>query len=143
MSDSAGTPQQYEAVVLVGRAIRSGKASGVALVSPEPIGLLGGIDPDSGLLVERGHALHGESVAERVLVFPTGKGSTVGSYTLLRLVRNGRAPAAIINAESEPIVAIGAVLADIPMVDQIDISLIATGDLVTVDGQRVEVRHGS
>jgi len=139
MSETAGPEPPNRHLVLHGRAVRKGTARGVALVSPEPIGLLGGVDPDTGVIIERGHALQGECVSERVLVFPTGKGSTVGSYTLLRLVRSGKAPAAIVNAESEPIVAIGAVLADIPMIDQIDINLISTGDMVAVDGERVEI----
>jgi len=77
-------------------------------------------------------------VAGRVLVFPTGKGSTVGSYTLYRLAKKGLAPAAIINAQSEPIVAVGAIISDIPMVDQVDIGQIATGDPVSIEGEVVK-----
>ncbi|MFZ2488423.1 MAG: DUF126 domain-containing protein [Anaerolineae bacterium] len=124
---------------LQGRVIRAGHAAGVALVSPAPIGFLGGVDPDSGVVVEPNHPLQGQSVAGRVLVFPTGKGSTVGSYTILRLARNGVAPAAIINADSEAIVAVGAIIADIPMVDQIAINLIRDGDWVVVDDDCVEI----
>lgn len=122
-----------------GRVIRPGKAEGEALVSPEPIGFLGGVDPETGWVVEPGHPLEGQSVAGKILVFPTGKGSTVGSYTLYRLARNGLAPAAIINRESEPIVAIGAIMADIPMVDQVPIEEIRTGQRVLVDGEWVWV----
>ena len=104
----------------------------MALVSPEPIGFLGGIDPETGVVIEKGHSLQGHSIAGRVLVFPTGKGSTVGSYTLYRLVRNNVGPAAIINAQSEAIVAVGAIISNIPMVDQVDIAQIRTGDQVTV-----------
>jgi hypothetical protein len=111
----------------------------VALVSPEPLGFLGMVDPESGVVVEPGHPLQGESVAGRVLVFPTGKGSTVGSYTIYRLAKAGQAPAAMINAESEPIVAVGAIISDIPMVDRVDIGQIQTGDLVSVDGETVTV----
>lgn len=124
-----------------GRVIRAGRAEGRALVSPAPIGFLGGVDPDSGVVVELNHPLHGQSVAGRVLVFPTGKGSTVGSYTILRLARNRVAPAAMINAESEAIVAVGAIIADIPMVDQVAIGLIRDGDWVVVDGASVEIRQ--
>lgn len=122
---------------LRGRVIKAGSAEGLALVSPEPIGFLGGIDPETGLVVERGHALEGQSVAGRVLVFPTGKGSTVGSYTLYWMARAGTAPAAIVNSRSEAIVAVGAIMAGIPMVDEIDIGLIQTGDRVRVDGERL------
>ncbi len=124
---------------LQGRVIRAGKASGRALVSSEPIGFLGGVDPDSGVVVEPNHPLHGQSVAGRVLVFPTGKGSTVGSYTILRLARNGAAPAAMLNAQSEAIVAVGAIIGDIPMVDQLPVQLIQDGDWVEVDGATVVV----
>lgn len=68
-----------------------------------------------------------------MLVFPTGKGSTVGSYTLYRLAQSGLAPAAIVNAESEAIVAVGAIISGIPMMDQVDIAQIQTGDNLTVD----------
>ena len=74
-----------------------------------------------------------------MLIFPTGKGSTVGSYTLYRLAQNGVAPAAIINAESEPIVAVGAIISDIPMVDQVDITQLSTGDIVVVEDGMVQV----
>jgi len=128
-------------LALTGRVIKAGRARGVALVSPEPIGFLGGVDPDSGIVVEPGHPLEGESVAGRVLIFPTGKGSTVGSYTLYRLARNGVGPAAIINAESEPIVAVGAIISDIPMVDQVDIAQLSTGDIVVVEDGIVQVER--
>lgn len=124
---------------LSGRIIKDGQASGIALVSPEPIGFFGMVDPDTGIITEQGHPLCGQSVAGRVLVFPTGKGSTVGSYSLYRLAKAGRSPAAIINAESEPIVAVGAIISDIPMVDQIAIDLIRTGDHVVLEGDRVVV----
>ena len=80
-------------------------------------------------------------MAKRVLVFPTGKGSTVGSYTLYRMAKAGTAPAAIINAESEAIVAVGAIISDIPMVDQVEIAQIRTGDQVSIDGGRVKVNR--
>lgn len=126
---------------LRGRAIKAGIAAGIALVSPEPIGFLGGVDPETGIVVEPGHPLEGQCVAGRVLIFPTGKGSTVGSYTLYRMARAGTAPAAIVNAESEAIVAVGAIIGGIPMVDQVDIAQISTGDRVRIDGNRVMVER--
>jgi len=114
--------------------IRSGRAEGEALVSPEPIGFLGGVDPDTGVVIEPGHPLAGQCVAGRVLVFPTGKGSTVGSYTLYRMAHNGVAPAAIVNREADPVVAVGAIIADIPMLDQVDLSLFRSSDWVQVQG---------
>ena len=129
--------------IMRGRVIKSGRAAGPALVSREPIGFLGGVNPDTGVVLEPGHPLHGRSVAGKVLVFPTGKGSTVGSYTILRLARGGHAPAAMVNAQSEAIVAVGAIIADIPMVDQVDIALIQDGDWVTVEDDVVTVSRAS
>ena len=128
-------------LTLHGRVIRAGQADGVALVSPAPIGFLGGVDPDTGIIIEPNHPLRGECVAGRVLVFPTGKGSTVGSYTILRLAKAGKAPAAMINRESEAIVAVGAIISDIPMVDQVDVDLICSGDRVRVDGGAVTIER--
>jgi len=123
-------------LVLEGRVIKEGEADGPALVSPEPIGFLGGVDPDTGVVREKGHPLEGQSVAGRVLVFPRGKGSTVGSYVIYALAQNGVAPAAMVLADCEPIVALGAVMAGIPVVDRVDLSAIHTGD-------RVRVRAGT
>lgn len=125
--------------VLTGRVIKDGRVAGEALVSLEPIGFLGGVDPETAIVIEQGHALQGECVAGKVLVFPTGKGSTVGSYTLYRLARAGLAPCGIINAESEPIVAVGAIISEIPMVDRVDVAQIQTGDWVELDGERIIV----
>jgi hypothetical protein len=124
---------------LKGRIIRNGTAEGIALVASDPIGFLGGIDPLTGIVVEPGHPLEGACVSGRVLVFPSGKGSTVGSYTLYRMARAGTAPLAIINSESEAIVAVGAIIGDIPMVDQVDITKIETGDRVRLVGGCIEV----
>jgi len=125
--------------LLAGRVIKAGRAEGVALVSTEPIGFFGMVDAETGTVIEKGHPLAGQFIAGRVLVFPTGKGSTVGSYSLYRLAKAGLAPAAIVNAESEPIVAVGAIIGDIPMVDRVDITQIHTGDWVSVDNEQVTV----
>jgi predicted aconitase with swiveling domain len=128
-----------ESVTLKARVIKAGQAAGPALVSPAPIGFLGGVDPDTGVVLEPGHPLQGQSIAGKVLVFPTGKGSTVGSYTILRLARGPARPLAFVNAESEAIVAVGAIIGDLPMVDQVDIGRIRTGDWVSVDGEDVTI----
>lgn len=124
---------------LTGRVIYKGNAEGVALVTSQPISFYGGVDPDSGKVIERGHELQGESVKERVLVFPHGKGSTVGSYILYRLSKNGMAPSAIINKECETIVAVGAIISGIPCVDKIDISEIRSNTKVRIDGATVQL----
>jgi predicted aconitase with swiveling domain len=124
-----------------GRSIARGSGSGPLLISPAPISFLSGVDPDTGIIVEKGHPLNGKSIAGTVLAFPYGKGSTVGSYVLYALSRNGHAPAAIINAEAEAIIATGAIIGEIPMVDRLDIPLdkLRDGARVTVNGDLGEV----
>ncbi|MAE70729.1 MAG: hypothetical protein CME06_09700 [Gemmatimonadetes bacterium] len=124
-----------------GRIVYDGVAEGPALVSTEAIGFYGGVDPDTGRIVEAGHPLEGSSVAGKVLVFPQGKGSTVGSYTLYRLRKNGVAPSAMINEECETVVAVGAIISEIPCVDQISLERIRSGDLVRVRGSEVMVER--
>jgi hypothetical protein len=124
---------------LRGRAIYEGSAAGAALVSSSPMSFYGGVNPDTGEIMERGHELEGRSLKGRVLVFPYGKGSTVGSYILYRLKKNGAAPCAIINAKCETIVAVGAIISGIPCVDMIDISKIRPNARVRVSGSSVEL----
>jgi hypothetical protein len=121
--------------------ISPGKVRGEAIVSKAPLSFYGGIDPKTGIVIEKGHELEGKSVNGKVLVFPSGKGSTVGSYVIYGLKKNGVAPAAIVNKETETIVATGVILAGIPCVDKIDIDKIKTGDMLAVDadGGTVEV----
>ena len=94
---------------------------------------LGGVDTSNGIVLDPACTLIGESVRGRILCFPFGIGSTVGSYAMYQLKLNKVAPRAIINRSAEPIVATGAIMSDIPMVDNIDISLISNGDRVTVN----------
>ena len=117
-----------------GRKIYAGQATGEALVSSMGISFFGGVDPESGVVVERDHELEGQSIAGKVLVFPTGKGSTVGSYTPYRLKRAGNGPIAIINAECETITAVGCIIAEIPCVDQVPINELRSGQWIKVDG---------
>ena len=119
---------------LRGRQIYSGQAGGEALVTRMGISFFGGVDPQTGVVMERGHALEGQSIAGKVLAFPTGKGSTVGSYTLYRLKRAGVAPAAILNVECETITAVGCIISEIPCLDQLAIDKIKNVDWVIVDG---------
>lgn len=112
-----------------GRSISNGKAKGEVLKLEEPLSFLGGVDGATGdLRVRDGN------VAGKILVFPKGKGSTVGSYVMYDLMVHGKEPAAVINESAETIVATGAVISSIPMVDRIpSIRLFEDGDIVTVD----------
>jgi uncharacterized protein len=122
-------------MILHGRKISTGIATGEALVTSMGISFYGGVDPETGKVVEKGHELEGQSIAGKILVFPTGKGSTVGSYTLYRLKKAGLAPAAIVNAEAETITAVGCIISDIPCVDKIAINQLKTGMSLQVDGE--------
>jgi predicted aconitase with swiveling domain len=129
-------------IMIKARSISNGKASGEALISNEPIGFLGGVDPETGVVIEKGHCLEGKSIVGKVLVFPNGKGSTVGSYVMLQLAKNGKAPAAIINVSAEPIIVVGAIISKIPMVDKPDrdsYSTLKNGQRVEVDGTKGEI----
>ena len=127
---------------LEGRRIYKGIAEGEAIVTRDGISFYGGVDPDTGRVVEVGHELEGQSVAGKVLVFPTGKGSTVGSYTMYRMMKNNRAPAAIVNEQIDTIIAVGCIISEIPCVDKIDIGNIKTGQRLVVNGSEgtVEVK---
>jgi len=120
---------------LKGRPIVEGLARGKALVSEKPLSFLGGVDPNTGMVVEKDHDLRGKNVKDRILCFPNGHGSTVGSYVLYSLAKKGVSPKAIVNITADPVVVAGAVIAEIPMIDHIDISRIKTGDIVEVDGE--------
>ena len=116
-----------------GRTISPGKAEGEAIVTTEPIGFYGGIDINTGIVIDKDHPLEGKSVTGKILVFPCGKGSTVGSYVIYGLKKNNVAPAGIINKETETIVATGVILAGIPCVDKIEIEKIKDGDKIILN----------
>jgi predicted aconitase with swiveling domain len=117
---------------LKGRIIYKGKAEGDALATSMPISFYGGVDPNTGTVIEKGHELQGISIKGKILVFPTGKGSTVGSYTLYRMKKNGTAPAGIINRECETVVAVGVIISEIPCIDKIDTSKTKTGQRIQI-----------
>lgn len=123
-------------ITIQARGISAGIGSGAVLVSSEPISFLSGVDPETGIVIESGHPLEGQSIAGKVLAFPYGKGSTVGSYVIYALRRNNVAPSAIINTEAEPIIAVGAILAEIPMVDRPETAIndMEDGASASVDG---------
>lgn len=127
-----------------GRGVTEGEVEGEILVSNEPIGFYGAVDIETGEFIEEGHELEGENISDKVLVFPKGKGSTVGSYVLYGLAKNGNAPAAIVNGETETIVATGCILGEIPCVDGLDVSLERFEDKqqvkVDADGGKVEIK---
>ena len=129
------------------RTISRGCAEGQVLITRDPISFLGNVDPKTGKVVDANHELFGQSIKDKVLVFPHGKGSTVGSYVIYQLFKNGAAPAAMINLESEPIVAVGAIISAIPLVDRLEndpYSVLSNGMFIKVNSSEgyVEVPEG-
>lgn len=126
-------------IKMKGRLISKGYGEGEALVCSQPIGFNFGIDTDSGVINEYNHELYGQSIKDKVLVFPHGKGSTGGSYVVYQLQKNGTGPRAIINLNTETIIAVGAIIGGLPVVDQLDqnpLEVIKTGDYVKVDADK-------
>ncbi|MEM0475203.1 MAG: DUF126 domain-containing protein [Candidatus Norongarragalinales archaeon] len=117
------------------RTISKGVAEGELLVSQKPLSFYGGVDPNTGVVTDNESDIKGQSISGKILVFPNGKGSTVGSYTLYRLKKNGKAPAAIINGECETICAVGGIISEIPLVDKPEggLAQFKTGARVKVD----------
>lgn len=130
-------------MIIRGRGIAKGIASGEILVSIAPLSFLSGVNPDTGVIIEQGHPLRGTSITGKVLVFEYGKGSTVGSYVLYALSRNGHAPAAIVNGEAEPIIVVGAIISGIPMIDRLEVPIncLRTGTRATVNGDTGELDY--
>ena len=99
------------------RTISKGEASGELIVSTEPLSFLGGVDPNTGEVIDPNHELKGKSIKDKILFIPGGKGSTVGSYVIFQMKKNKVSPSAVICLSAEPIIATGAIMSDIPMVD--------------------------
>ena len=124
---------------LKARAISPGSGEGTARVSPAPFSFVGGADPATGAVLDDATGFRGERLAGRVLAFPHGKGSTVGSYVLYGLAKRGLGPAAVVNERAETIVATGAILGGVPIVDGVDLGGFAPGDRGHVDADRMTV----
>ena len=124
-----------------GRTISKGYAEGEALVSSNNISFLGAVDVETGMVVADDIDIAGKSIKNKILVFPSGRGSTVGTYVLLRMKKKNTAPKAIVNVETEPIIAVGAILAEIPLIDKLTfkselinpLKYIKSGDYIVVN----------
>ncbi len=117
------------------RVISRGEAEGEVIVSKKKFSFLGDVDPDTGIVVANDSDIAGESIAGKIFIFPSGRGSTVGTYVLLRMKKAGTAPKAIINLETEPIIAVGAIISGIPLLDKPEVDpteIIKSGDCVKI-----------
>lgn len=122
--------------ILKGRIISKGYAEGEALICHEPIGFNFGIDVKDGTITEHGHELENKSIKDKILIFPNGKGSTGGSYLVYQLAKYKTGPKAMINLETETIIAVGAIMGGMPVIDKLEqnpLEVIKDGDYLKVD----------
>ena len=121
------------------RGISPGRATCEVLLCGKPIGFNFGFDCTTGTVIEHNHELNGVSIKDKILVFPHGKGSTGGSYVIYQLAKMGTGPKAIINLTTETIIACGAIMSGLPVVDSMKedpYKLLKNGDIVTVDADK-------
>ncbi len=132
-----------------GRGVTPGYGEGKALTSKKPFMFAHGVEPRTGEIIDIRSDLLGENIKGKVLIFPFGKGSTTGSAWFLETIRQGNGPSAVINVETESIIASAIVMArllygiTIPLVDRLekDISEMVTKDtIIQVNGDTGEIR---
>jgi uncharacterized protein len=88
-----------------------GEAEGAVMRWSTALSFWGGLDVASGRVIDRSHPAFGAVVSGRVLVMPSGRGSSSASSVLAEAIRCGTAPAAIVLALADPIIAVGAIVA--------------------------------
>jgi uncharacterized protein len=126
------------------RLLVPGSARGEAVVLEEPLSLWGGMDPATGRVIDRRHPQLGRELAGKVLVMPSGRGSSSSSSILAEAIRAGTAPAAVLLHEPDPIIVLGAVVAEelygrsIP-VGVVSSGAIGDGDVVEIDGSTIRL----
>ncbi len=115
-----------------GNAIMEGVAEGEVLYTEESISFFGGVDMKTGKIIQKEHELKGQSIKDKILIFPKGSGSTVGSYVIYGLKKYNTAPKAMILENAETIICTGAILAKIPCMDGVDIKSLKDAEKVKV-----------
>ena len=123
-----------------GRVLVAGSGQGVALVLDEPLSFWGGLDIESGRVIEERHPQAGASLAGTVLVMPSGRGSSSSSSVLAEALRRGTGPAAILLAQPDEIIVLGALISNLldgsrfPVIElgRADYASIRTGAAMTV-----------
>ena len=123
-------------MVLKGNCVNRGKAEGEAIVIKTPFSFLGELNADTGKIASPFHEQFGHSIENKVLVIPTGKGSSMGPIIGWYAMKANNNPTAIVCVEAESIIASVAITSNIPMVDKLDknpLDVIKSGDYVKVD----------
>ena len=128
-----------------GRSIYGGLAEGEALVTKQGVSFLGGVDPETGQITEVDHELYGKTVAGKILVLPSLKGSAGGMWIIIRLTIRGRGPKAIVVSKADTILVGSVIMAGIPTIDSLSVDpcdAFKNGDLLRVNGEKGTVEMG-
>jgi len=130
---------------LEGLRLTEGAACGRLLILTAPLSFYGGVDPETGVLVQAGHPQHGACLRGRILALPHTSGSTVGSWTLLRMARLGTAPAAIVSAAADAVLVTGTLAGGIVHLDGITVNAALDGcdAVIPEEGEWLEVTDGA
>lgn len=94
-----------------GTPLVAGRAAGTPLVLDDPLSFWGGVDASTGIIIDVHHPQAGAHLADRILVLPTGRGSSSSSSVLAEIIRHRVGPAAVVLASPDPIIAIGSLVA--------------------------------
>lgn len=127
---------------LKGRAINRGTVKAKAVVLDVPFSFIGDFDPDTGKLAIEGHPLCGESLANKILVCPTGKGGTIAPFIAYQAWQKGNAPAGILCEKAEPLFCESAIAINIPILDSFNenpVETIKTGQFISINNDEVVV----
>jgi predicted aconitase with swiveling domain len=127
-------------ISLKGKPLLPGSAKGAAVVSQQPISFWGGVDPLTGQVIDQRHDCYGANLAGKIFVIPAGKGSSTSSAVLLEGIRNGTAPAGLVLKKADPILALGAIVAEemyqrflpVVLVSEADFAMIQDGDQLSI-----------
>jgi len=123
-----------------GRVISKGEAAGEVILSRKNFSFLGDVDVETGVVVAEDSDIKGQSISNKIFIFPYGRGSTVGTYSILTMKKNGVAPSAIINKESDAIIAVGAIISAIPLIDKLEkdpFELFKDGDKIKIKNDTI------
>jgi isopentenyl phosphate kinase/predicted aconitase with swiveling domain len=120
--------------MIKGLDIYRGKAVGETLFIKEPLSFYGGVDPETGIIIQKNHPNHGSSIKNKIIILKNSTGSTVGTWTILRMKGEGTAPLGIITQQSDTVLATGTIVSEIPHIDGIEISKLENVKRLTMDG---------
>lgn len=119
----------------------AGEAEGQALVFSQPLSFWGGIDAETGEIIDHSHPGLGQSVAGKILVMPSGRGSSSSSSVLAEAIRRGTAPAGILMERPDPILAVGAIVAEFLYDIHMPLVVCEIGGIVS--GDRIAIGIGA